>query len=391
MKKLSIFLILFFCSFTLYSQDETASTADTLRKDAINVYMDAPSYIRKEVPFINYVRDKEDADLIIIDTQQRTGSGGTEITFFIEGQNKFEGAKDTIKFTISPDDTEDQIRLKAVRLLKMGLMKYIIETPLAEFIDISFSQRISEEVSTDKWNNWIFRTRISGSLNGRETSKSSSVSSSLSAGKVTSDWKLNFGLNYSDSRTVYDYGDISATNTRKSSRVWGDAVKSLSDHWSVGLSTDAFNSIYSNYDFGISMEPAIEYDIFPYSESTRRIFRIFYIVGIRYNNYSDTTQFFKTEETLWSHRFQTSFTTVQKWGDINISARWSNYLHDFSLNNLSLNADIDIKVTKGLSLNLRANYAFIHDQISLRKEMLQLKMFFLTDRSYQPPTLTGPA
>jgi len=367
MKKLSFLLIIFLCSLTLFSQDNPANTIDDLRKDAINIYMDASSYIKKEVPFINYVRDKKVADLIIIDTYQRTGSGGIKCTYFIEGQNKYAGVMDTIKMTTFPNETEEQIRIKGIRLLKMGLMKYIIETPLADFIDIKFSEPISETVSSDAWNSWVFRTRINGSLNGRETSKSRSISSSFSAGMVTSEWKLNFGVNHSNSSTLYDYGDIKATNTRRSSRAWGDAVKSVNEHWSVGLSTDAYNSNYSNYDLGLSLEPAIEYDIFPYSESTRRIFRIYYIASFRYNNYSDTTQFFKTEETLWSHRIQTSFTTIQKWGNINISARWRNYLHDFSLNNLSLNGNIELKVTKGLSINMGASYSFVHDQVSLRK------------------------
>jgi len=368
MKKLSIILILSFCSYTLFSQEKPVNSADTLRKDAINVYMDdVPSYMKKEIPFINYVRDKNVADLIIITTIQETGSGGSEITCFIEGQNKYTGVMDTVKFAIFPDDTEEQIRSKVVRTLKMGLMKYIIETPLAEFINITFSERISEEVSSDKWNNWVFETDLHGSMNGQETSNSHNIGTSFNAGRITSEWKLDFGLNYSYSQTKIESGDIQAINTRRSSRVWGDAVKSINEHWSVGLSSDVFNSIYSNYDLEFSLEPAIEYDIFPYSESTRRIFRIFYVVRFGYNNYSDTTQFFKTEETLLSHRIQTSFTTIQKWGRINFSTRWSNYLHDFSLNRFSINGYIRLKIAKGLSVQLSGSYSFIHDQVSLRK------------------------
>jgi hypothetical protein len=174
-------------------------------------------------------------------------------------------------------------------------------------------------------------------------------------------------MRYNNSHTVYDYGTINTTSTRETSALWGDAAKSLTDHWSVGLSADAFKSIYSNYDLKLYASPSIEYDIFPYSESTRRIFRIYYIFTLGYNNYTDSTQFFKTKETLWSHRMISSFTTIQKWGNINVSARWSNYLHDFSLNNISLNADIELKITKGLSLDLGAGYSFIHDQVSLRK------------------------
>ena len=210
--------------------------------------MVAPSYIKKEVPFINYVRDKEVADLIIIDTRQETGSGGSEITFFIEGQFRCSGVMDTVKFYISPDDTEEEIRSKQVRLLKMVLMRYIIGTPLEEFVDITFSESISEEVSSDKWNNWVFETAIYGSLDGRESLKSSTLGTDLNADWVTSEWKINIGLNYDRSYTVYDYGDIHTSNTNKFTNVSGDVVKSLSNHWSVGLSADFFNSIYSNYD-----------------------------------------------------------------------------------------------------------------------------------------------
>jgi hypothetical protein len=41
-----------------------------------------------------------------------------------------------------------------------------------------------------------------------------------------------------------------------------------------------------------------------------------------------------------------AFTTIQKWGNIDIAARWSNYLHDFSLNNFSLESEIDLKIAK---------------------------------------------
>ncbi|MBA7532098.1 hypothetical protein ES705_24324 [subsurface metagenome] len=173
MKKLPILLILSLCSFTLFSQEKSTNTNDTLRKHAINVYMDdAPSYLKKEVPFINYVRDKNVADLIIIETMQETGSRGAELTFFIEGQFKYAGVMDTAKFYVYPGETKEQVRSRGVRVFKMALMKYIVETPLAEFINITFTEPISEEVSSDKWNNWVFSTNIHGSLNGQETSKS---------------------------------------------------------------------------------------------------------------------------------------------------------------------------------------------------------------------------
>ena len=72
MKKFPILLMLFLWPFMLFAQENSTSNADTLRKDAINVYMSASSYLKKEIPFINYVRDKKVADLIIISGCKKT-------------------------------------------------------------------------------------------------------------------------------------------------------------------------------------------------------------------------------------------------------------------------------------------------------------------------------
>jgi len=70
--------------------------------------------------------------------------------------------KDTLFFRSSPDNTEDQIRTGQVELLKQGLMRYVLATPLAKHIKVSFDQPMSEEVTTDKWKNRVFGASVSG-------------------------------------------------------------------------------------------------------------------------------------------------------------------------------------------------------------------------------------
>ena len=93
----------------------------------------------------------------------------------------------------------------------------------------------------------------------------------------------------------------------------------------------------------------------------------FKLLNYGFNNYTDTTVFLKTEESLWSHQLNTSYTNFQQWGTINFTAGWSNYLHDFSLNRLSIGAYVSVKIARGLTFDMHGGYAFIHDQISLRK------------------------
>ncbi|MFN2379857.1 MAG: DUF481 domain-containing protein [Bacteroidales bacterium] len=354
---------------SIYStgQQPVTSEKDTLRKDALNVYMEASDYIKEQIPFVNYVRDRMVADLIIIKTLEGTGSGGSERTFFLEGTGKCGGMRDTISFSTSPDETYEQIREREAQLLKMGLIRYIMKTPLSDYIDINFSQPIQQEVSSDKWNSWVFRAGMNGMLNGESSYKSSNISGNFSANRVTSDWKININSRYSRRMSEYEIGDDIYTSNTNTANVNALIVKSINEHWSYGGSGSVSSSTYSNYDLSVSIMPGIEYDIYPYSESNRRQLRILYSIGYNYNNYTDTTIYDKTSEGLMVHSLSGSYEVIQKWGSIDMSVSWSNFLRDFSENRLSVFGSLNWRVAKGLSINFGGSYAFVHNQISLVK------------------------
>lgn len=363
-----LFFLLIFLNIGNALLGQTSETnSDSLRKDALNVYMSANDYIKREIPFINYVRDLNDAQVYIISTGQQTGSGGAEYTYFLVGQNEFAGMNDTVSAVTSPDDTQDQIRAKQVSVLKMSLMRYVLKTPLSKYIDIRFTQPLKEEVTTDKWDSWVFTTGIDAYLNGQSTIKSQDISGSFSASRVTKDWKLVFEMYYFDEKEKFDLGTTTFNSKRNSASFDGMVVKSINDHWSVGGSVDINNSSYSNYDLAISALPGIEFNIFPYSESTRRQFSFLYSIGYKYHNYRDTSIYNKTAEDLWMHSLKGTYSVIQKWGSVSISAIYRNYLHDFSLNYLALSGQLRFRITKGLSLNLYGSTSLIHDQIALPK------------------------
>jgi hypothetical protein len=158
------------CCQSCYCPDRSCTNdSDTLRKDALNIFMNADDYTKKEITFVNYVRDIRDAQVYIITSSRGTGSGGTEFTYFLVGQKEFDGMTDTIVVMTNPDDTQDAMRAKRVRALKMGLMRYVVKTPLANYIDVRFTVPMKETVTTDKWNSWVFRTSMSGYIQGQKT------------------------------------------------------------------------------------------------------------------------------------------------------------------------------------------------------------------------------
>ncbi len=144
-------------------------------------------------------------------------------------------------------------------------------------------------------------------------------------------------------------------------------VKSLGDHWSVGIRTDILSSTYNNTRLSVDILPSVEYNIFPYSRSTHRQLRILYGIGGSYNVYNDITIFNKKEENLWQHQLQVAYRVQEKWGSINVSLEGSNYFHDFTKNRVELGGYITVRIIKGLSLRVRGGAARINDQLSLVK------------------------
>lgn len=380
---LSTFLLIFSC---LTASAQTP--ADTLRKDALKVYMETTDFLRREIPYINYVRDIKDAQVYIISSSEKTGSGGKEFSYFLIGQERFAGMKDTLVYRSSPDATEDQVRQGQVDVLKQGLMRYVLSTPLAKHIKISFDQPVAEEVSTDKWNSWVFGASLSGMLNGERSHSSSEIFGNLSARRITSDMKMDFGIDYNYSYDKFQIEDQEVSSINSGRSFESLVVKSLGDHWSAGGQLEIESATFHNYKLKMTVMPGIEYDIYPYSQSTRKQLRLLYSAGYLYQSYTDTTIYDKMQENLWGQSFEAAFKVVQKWGSVNVSLEWFNYLHDFSKNNLSIDGGIEVRLAKGLSLQFGGGASMIHDQLSLvkggatREEILLQRKEMATEYSY---------
>ncbi len=368
MKKIILVICSIICFSPLFSQTDSSSVN---RKDALNIFLDCmfcdQSHIRREIPFVNYVRDRLEAQLHVMVTMQMTGAGGVEYTFHFLGQQEFDNVNDTLVFVSSSDDTGENIREGQVRTLKAGLIQYVAKTPLIENINISYTEKIEEEVKDDPWNSWVFRARINGSADGQKTYKSWRLSGSVRASRVTPEWKIEMDAYYSRYENSYEIGDEIIVNSQHNESFDALIVKSLTNHWSAGGGFDMYSSYYSNYDLRASLSPGIEYNIFPYSESTRKQLRILYRAGIEFNNYIDTTIYNKIEELLYLQRLSLNFQVTQKWGSVYSSLGWKNYFHDWRINNLNFFTSFNIRITKGLRLNIGGSAGLIHDQINLRK------------------------
>lgn len=358
----------------------------TVQDSALRVFFDCPGFapacdfdfLRTEITWVNWVRDREAADVHTLISTQQTGGGGIEYTLSIIGRRTFAGRVDTLRYYASSDNTTDEARHGLARALGLGLAAYAARSPLAPHLSVTYEAPSAGGTAAthDPWNAWVFTISGGAFLNGQQQVHSTQLNGSFEANRTTSAWKHDFQVyeNYSQDVfkdvPVFDtLGNQTGTETVKSiSRSYGGSllvVRSVGLHWSAGIQGTVNHSTFGNVDIGLSLGPAIEYDIFPYAQSTRRQFTFLYSVGPRFFNYIDTTIYAQTTETLAQHNMTTAISVTQPWGSASVSFTASQYLQDLHQNRLVLFGNVNLRLFKGLSLGVFGDVERIHDQRAL--------------------------
>lgn len=354
------------------TQEKSGQSVEELKKTAPRVYIDCGycdlDYIKTEIPFVNYVRERKEADVHVLITTLATGSGGREYTLTFIGQNRFQGQDDVFRYFSHKTDTEEEIRAGLTGVLKIGLMAYVNRTPIREKIKIDFQkEEAAQGPAVDRWKSWVFSLSTSGYFSGEQAHASESIRGSFSANRVTRDMKFNFTASASYQHDRYTYEDQNLESNTRSFSGSGLFVKSLGEHWSAGFFYSVSSSTYSNHRLKLNISPAIEFDLFPYSESTRRQLRFLYKVGPTLARYYEETLYDRMKETLLSQSLAITLDLREKWGSISTSVEGSHYFHDLSKHQVSIFNVISLNLVKGLNAYLFGGASLIHDQLSLPK------------------------
>ena len=349
----------------------------------VRVFYDCNGYacdfdhVRREIAFVDWVRDRQDADVHVLITSEHTGGGGTLYTVALIGLREFAGTVDTLQHATAATDTQAEDRAGLTQTIRLGLVRFVAATPIGRELQIIYEAPEGAGFSAgalpaaDPWNFWVFRLGVDGSVEGEEQQSAYSVEGSASADRTTEAFKFNLELSGEYVHEKYTLSDstelVSATERYTADAL---AVWSLTRHWSAGAVSDAERSTYNNLDLRVSGGPAVEYNIFPYEESTRKAFTFLYALEMAYFNYREITVEDALSEVRPRHRLEIGVGVTQPWGNIWGQVTGIQYLDDPKVHRITLDAGIDLRVFRGFNLEVSTEIARVKDQFFLPAEGL---------------------
>lgn len=291
--------------------------------DCSNTYCDM-TFIRSEINLVDFMLDRIAADVHVLVTDQRTGSGGNKYQLIFFGQNRFKSLQDTLHFNTDPNATDFERRDLLIKYFKLGLAPLVAKTDAAKDVLISFKKTetaadkkdSASKTAKDPWNYWVFRVGANGNINADAVYKDQRFGSNISANRTTEELKVSFRFYGSKNKSIFEYENSGVTQKiTVKNHDFGFShylVKSINDHWSYGYEANYNQNSFSNNKGRAYVRAAVEYDIFPYKEVNNRLFTINYGLTARNNHYYDTTIYNKTKETLVGHQAEVNITFNQK-------------------------------------------------------------------------------
>lgn len=370
-------LVLLAIAVPLSAQGTGSAASDTVQNTALRAFLDCNEqgcdrdFLVTEMKWVNWMRERLDAEFHILVTSQATGSGGSRYTVVAIGQKQYAGKSDTLYFTANPNDADDIRRRGLLRVMSQLLLPHAAKTPLGARLSVSFAAPRGDAGKTgtaarDRWNFWTYSISANGYASGEKRQSSSSLSNSVDANRTTEAWKIRFNGNFSYDQSKYSLSDSTTfTNLQRNFGASALVVKSMTPHVSMGGRVNASRSDYYNTDLNATAAGAVEWDYYPYEQFARRKLTVLYTLGMQQFRYRETTIYEKDQETRPVHTLNVGLSARQPWGSANVSLSGSQFLNTLKYNNVGVSGGVDVRLGRGFSFNLFGSATRVRDQLYL--------------------------
>jgi hypothetical protein len=347
----------------------------------LRVYLEAcncfEQFLREEIAWVDFVRQPQDADLQVLGNAVQTGAGGIERTLRFVGAGRFAGTDFALRAVTLPGEPEDGQRRTVLNTMQVGLLNFAAREGIPQGFEVDVEApeaATAARTDRDPWNFWVIELGAEGALQAEETRRETAWEFSVQADRVTHNWLVDFRSDIESETESFDLDDDddagSGRRVEVTRREWAARLflaKAFGNHWSVGVDSDVQSSTFGNVELSTQVTPAIEFNVFPYSDYATRQLRFEYGIGAIHARYNEVTLFDRLRETRPRHLLAATLQQRQPWGSIESRVEWSQYLHDLELSRLEFDGEVSLRLIRGLSLDIGGSASRIRDQISLPK------------------------
>jgi hypothetical protein len=330
-------------------------------------------FFTQTLTFVSWTRDRIDADVHVLGRAIATGGGGIEFTLAFIGRGRYQGRTDTLVVTTIPNESEGDVRTKLSDALKSGLYPFLRGTAGASQLKLVVAgggepPKADPKTLKDPWNFWIFNVGLWGNGNGEARVKGTFVNLNASATRVTESLRLLVSTDggYNDQRFSFP-GQATSVNILRNYNLNARAVKALDSHWSWGAMTRVSQSDFANKRLGLRVAPVVEYNVFPWAQATTQQLTFGAAAGYARFQWIDTTIFDRAVDSRPFSQVVGAFSNRESWGSNSVRVLYQNFLDDPAKYRMSINGEVDLRIAKGLSINLWGEYSSIRDQINLAR------------------------
>jgi hypothetical protein len=367
----------FVLSVLVSAQSMPGPRAEPAGEPRLRVYFDCASggcdrnFLVNAMPFILFTQDRLDADIHALVTRIGTAAGGSEYTIALIGRGPFANRADTLRATVLPNSTDDMRRRELARVLQVGLFPYAVRVTGAAPFSVRYDppnggRPGDNAVIRDPWDFWVYRARVNTSGSAESLNSTYQLNGNVSATRVTEELKLTASMNEDYRANTFTLSDGSKrTYILRSRDISARVVRSVSDHWSVGTRVTGGRTDFRNQDAHAGLDVSAEYNYFPWRDATSRQLIAAVALGGRYYDYAAETVFGEMDEVRPVARAILAGESRQQWGTLDATLRYTHFLHDAARYNVSFNGRAQLRLTRGLALEVRGDAAKVNDQLYL--------------------------
>ena len=377
------------CSFVLLAFSVAAGQlpTDVSAQERPRVFFDCDGrdcnsqYYRTEITWVDWVNDRQVADVHLIMTSLTTGSGGREYQLDFLGREGQDEYVDNMRYQTLSTDTDVERLDGVTHAISIGLARFATVAGFQRLATVAgvdpgesgeFDRVVSSQEVEDPWDLWVFRVNGNYNVDGESRRKSENMFGSFSATRISPTWKLNFSASVNSREQEFELEEGTFTDTRTDWGVRPWLVYSLAEHWSLAVRGEVARQPRFNQEFRWEVTPGFEYSFFPYEEATRKALTFSYRIGPAHRRYIEETLYGESSETRWEQSAEVDLSARQPWGETGASVSASNFLfmpdtqeYDGGLYSINLRGDIDFRIVRGFSIRLDGNIRWVQDQVYL--------------------------